>query len=163
MMADDPDYVALFEREYASQVRTAFLIIGDEDLAREVVQEAFARALARWRRLKGYDKPGAWVRMVTVRLSLRVRERRATEIVPPVGGDESGSTDRGADLDLLAAIRLLPDRQRAAIVLHYQCDLPIDEVASILRINSSTARVHLHRARTRLAELLGEESHDVQP
>ena len=71
MVADDPDFVSLFEREYQAQVRTAYLILGDEGLAREVTQEAFARALARWRRLRGYDKPGAWVRMVTVRLALR--------------------------------------------------------------------------------------------
>jgi hypothetical protein len=42
MVADDPDFVALFEREYASQVRTAYLILGDEGLAREVAQDPSA-------------------------------------------------------------------------------------------------------------------------
>jgi len=161
MVADDPDFVALFEREYASQVRTAYLILGDEGLAREVAQEAFARALARWRRLKGYDKPGAWVRLVTVRLALRTRDRRSVEQPPSARADEAPAVEQPADLDLVRAVRALPERQRAAVVLHYQCDLPVDEVAAIMRITPSTTRVHLHQARARLAELLGEETHDV--
>jgi RNA polymerase sigma factor (sigma-70 family) len=161
MVADDPDFVALFEREYAGQVRTAYLILGDEGLAREVAQEAFARALARWRRLKGYDRPGAWVRLVTVRLALRTRDRRSVEQPASARADEAPAVDHPADLDLVRAVRALPERQRAAVVLHYHCDLPVDEVAAILRITPSTTRVHLHQARARLADLLGEETHDA--
>jgi RNA polymerase sigma-70 factor, ECF subfamily len=47
--------------------------------------------------------------------------------------------------------------QRAAVVLFYFEDLPLSEIASILRCSEATVRVHLHRARKRLAELLGEE------
>ncbi len=52
--------------------------------------------------------------------------------------------------------------QRAAIVLFYFEDLPVAEIAHILDCAEPTARVHLHRARKRLAEVLGEEvSEDV--
>jgi RNA polymerase sigma-70 factor (ECF subfamily) len=44
--------------------------------------------------------------------------------------------------------------QRAAVVLHYLEDLPTDEVARALGCRPATARVHLHRARIRLGELL---------
>lgn len=42
-------------------------------------------------------------------------------------------------------------------MLHYYQDLPVNEVADVLGIKPSTASVHLHRARVRLAELLNEE------
>jgi RNA polymerase sigma-70 factor (ECF subfamily) len=66
-----------------------------------------------------------------------------------------------SDLDLVRVMGQLPPMQRAAIALHYLDDLSVDEVASTLRCAPSTARVHLHRGRMRLAELLHEERDDV--
>jgi RNA polymerase sigma factor (sigma-70 family) len=57
----------------------------------------------------------------------------------------------------MRAVRQLPGMQRAAVVLCYFEDLPLSEIADILRCSDATVRVHLHRARKRLAELLGEE------
>ena len=56
----------VFEQEYARLVRVAWLIMGDEGRAREIVQESFARALVRWDRVGGYDSPSAWLLTVTV-------------------------------------------------------------------------------------------------
>ena len=55
----------LFRAEFASMVRTAHLIVGDREVAREIAQESFTRLLARWDRVSAYDKPGAWLRLVT--------------------------------------------------------------------------------------------------
>ncbi len=82
---DNPDTLrALFDGEYAPLVRLATLITGDVAVAEVVVQEAFARALARWKRIEHYDKPGAWVRRVVIRLALRTRGKRAREMHAPV-------------------------------------------------------------------------------
>ena len=67
------------------------------------------------------------------------------------------STLRELDIDLIRAIRQLPPKQRAAIALRYVEDLPVSQIADILGCSTSTASVHLHRARTKLAELLEEE------
>ena len=64
---------------------------------------------------------------------------------------------RPLDIDLIRAIRQLPPKQRAAIALRYVEDLPVNQIADILGCSTSTASVHLHRARTKLAELLEEE------
>jgi RNA polymerase sigma-70 factor (ECF subfamily) len=61
------------------------------------------------------------------------------------------------DPELMAAIKQLPPAQRAAVVLHYVEDYSMTEVARIMDCSASTARVHLHRARTKLATILGEE------
>jgi RNA polymerase sigma-70 factor (ECF subfamily) len=54
------------------------------------------------------------------------------------------------------ALRRLSGSQRAAIVLHYFEDRTAAEIATILGCAEPTARVHLHRGRNRLRELLGE-------
>jgi RNA polymerase sigma-70 factor (ECF subfamily) len=61
------------------------------------------------------------------------------------------------DLDVADAVNRLPRGQRVAIVLHYYEDRPVAEIARILGCTESTARVHLHKGRKRLAELLREE------
>jgi RNA polymerase sigma-70 factor (ECF subfamily) len=66
-----------------------------------------------------------------------------------------------SDLDLIRALKQLPTQQRAAVVLYYFEDRPTAEIAHILGCSESTATVHLHKARKRLAELLGEEALDV--
>ena len=53
-------------------------------------------------------------------------------------------------------IRQLPGAQRAAIVLFYYEDRPVAEIAAILGCAEATARVHLHRGRKRMAQILGE-------
>ena len=67
------------------------------------------------------------------------------------------TTPPESPLDVAGAVRRLPTSQRAAIVLHYYEDRPVAEIASILGCAEATARVHLHRGRKRLAELLGED------
>ncbi len=64
------------------------------------------------------------------------------------------------DLDLMSAVRELPLRQRSVVALYYLEDRPMDEVANLMGCSPSTGWVHLHRARKRLAELLGEEASD---
>jgi RNA polymerase sigma-70 factor (ECF subfamily) len=61
------------------------------------------------------------------------------------------------DVDLVDAIQQLTPRQRAVVVLYYFEDRPVQEVADLVDCSASTVTVHLHRARQRLAEILGEE------
>lgn len=153
---ENDDFGGFFRREYAGAVRTAFVILGDGHRAQELAQEAFTRAYVRWGRLRTYERPGAWVRRVVIRLALRTRDRAAREVV---GTPEARSFDGDPALrpDVFAALSHLSRRQRAAVVLHYLDDLPIKQVAEMLGCRESTARVHLHRARLRLGELLGQE------
>lgn len=158
---DEPDgFSALMEREYVGLVRVALAIVGDMGLAHEVVQEAFTRALVRWRRISSYDKPGAWVRLVTVRLAVRAASRRRREETG-VAIPERGVVDGFTDLELRDAILALSAADRAVIVLHHLCDLPIDEVARITRARPGAVKVRLHRARRHLADALTMEVDDA--
>jgi RNA polymerase sigma-70 factor (ECF subfamily) len=151
----DVEFAWLFRTEYEPVVRTVYLILHDRDRARDVAQDAFTELLTRWSRISRYDRPDAWVRRVAIRMAMRQlhRERRR----PWVERELDPSTlPRPADVDLIRSIRRLPPVQRAAVVLFYFEDRPIAEVAHILDLSPGAARVTLHRARRRLAELLGE-------
>jgi RNA polymerase sigma-70 factor (sigma-E family) len=148
----------LFRDEYPAIVRTAYLMLGDRQAAEDVAQEAFVRLYARWRKVSRYDRPGAWVRRVAIREASRARRRpRALALAP----GQPDAAEPPADLDLQRALQSLPPNQRAAIVLHYLEDLPLAQVAELMGVATPTAKVHLHRARKRLALLLGEETNDV--
>jgi RNA polymerase sigma-70 factor (ECF subfamily) len=152
------DYDDLFRAHYPRVVRVVQSVLGDRARAEEVAQEAFVRVYVNWSRVSGYDRPDMWVRRVAVRLAVRVArrdrmrttlERRADEPPPPGPDDDS----RGA----LRLLPKLPRNQRLAVVLHYVDDLPVAQVARAMGCAEPTARVHLHRGRRRLEELLAKE------
>lgn len=159
-MSSRPEgFDALFRSEYPSIRRAAFLVTGDAETAAEVAQDAFAEAFARWRRVSRYDRPGAWVRRVAIRAAVRVRERDRRRVELSVTAhDEPDHSNRGHGnpSDITAALDALSPTQRAAVVLHYFEDLSVEETADVLGCEPSTASVHLHRARRRLADQLGE-------
>lgn len=135
-------------------VRTAYLIVGDQGLAREIAQESFARLLVRWEHVASYDKPGAWLRLVTVRQAVRVKDRRRREEVAIVPDRVPIASGEGERLDIVDALRRLPVQQRAAIVLYELHDLTVEEVARHLGTSASTVKTHLTRGRARLADVL---------
>jgi len=150
------DYTAFFLHEFAPVVRTVTLMLRDEARAEEIAQDAFAQLYLGWEKVSRYERPGAWVRRVAIRLAMRaIRRQRLWALVRrDLVRDD---TPPGSRLDVAGAVHRLPTAQRAAIVLHYYEDRPVAEIASILGCADATARVHLHRGRKRLAELLGED------
>lgn len=160
-MDRDEDFRNLFADESAQVTRTVYLIVQDQGRAEEITQDAFVQLFRNWRKVVNYDRPGAWVRQVAIRRAINAvnRERRLAaalarwlptlEPVVPEGPDVS--------VEVMSALAQLAPRQRAALVLFYFEDRPVDEVAELLRCAPSTAGVHLHRGRERLAQLLTEE------
>ena len=150
------EYVWLFRTEYEAVVRTVYLILHDRERARDITQDAFMELLIRWKRISRYERPDAWVRRVAIRMAVRFlnRERRRASLEREI---DPATLPQPVDVDLMRAIRQLPAVQRAAVVLFYFEDRPVAEVADILDVSAGAAKVALHRARKRLAELLGEE------
>lgn len=152
----EDDFANLFRAEFPSIVRTASLILGDPDRGNDIAQEAFTRLFVSWKKVSKYDRPGAWLRRVTIRLAGKEARRssllgaalRKLPVQVPIAAPHS---------DLQSALQELSHAQRSAVILHYLNDLPVREVAEALGCAEATAKVHLHRARKRLAEILGEE------
>lgn len=148
-----------FHAEFEPVVRTAYLVLHDQQAAEDVAQDAFSQLYRNWTKVSGYDNPRAWVRRVTIRMAVRLARREETRrVLSRRQSLHSAPVDR--DLDLAAALRTLPPQQRAAVALHYYEDRPADEVGKLLGCSASTVRSHLARARARLAELLADEEVD---
>lgn len=81
-MREHAGFEEFYQAHYGRMVALITAVIGDRAEAEDVVQDAFARALARWGRLSGYDLPEAWVRRVALRIAVDSgrRVRRATMV-----------------------------------------------------------------------------------
>jgi RNA polymerase sigma factor (sigma-70 family) len=133
--------------------RAVYAFAGDAEIASDAVAEAYAQVL---RRGTAVRDPAAWTWRTAFRICTGALKTRALE---GVSGAPTEHIDRYGDPDLLAALRRLPDAQRAAVVLFYYADLPIRDIAARLGSNSLAVRANLSRGRSRLRELLGD--HDA--
>ncbi len=133
---------------------------GRGQVAEEAVAEAFARALEHER---GIRDPVPWMYRTAFRIAAaELRRERNEDAEPP----EQDATAEPAGLgDLMGALLELSPNQRAAVVLRYEADLPVAEIARRMGMSAPTVRVHLHRGRKRLRELLGadEVSNEQEP
>jgi RNA polymerase sigma-70 factor (ECF subfamily) len=156
-VADHEEFRAFFEAEYRPLRRLGFLLTGDWGEAEELAQEAMVRTWRAWGRIRDRERPGAYARTVLVnrRRSLLRRSFRQARHDRALPGP---SPDLGEDgIVLWEAVRALPARQRAALVLRFYEDLPEAEVASILDAPVGTVKSLVHRGLGRLRERLGTE------
>ena len=150
----------LFRREFGSITRTAFLVVGDWEIAREIAQDAFVQALRHWRKVQRMENPGGWVRRVAIRDAVRSRRRQARGRSLEVERARLSEESAPLSLDVRAALLALPARQRAAIALYYLDDRPLGEIASLLGCSAGTVKTHLARGRQALNTVLGEDVTD---
>ena len=163
----DPDALvaALFAEHAPSLVRLAGLFCDDRNAAEDLVQEAFIRLHRSAHTIKDPAKAAAYLRSILMNLardhnrrglmSLRHRSTMGEPQVAP--GFEDAAIASGEDRAVLAAVRLLPDRQRACLVLHYYMELSESETAATLGISKSSVKTHCRRALTALEATLEEQ------
>jgi RNA polymerase sigma-70 factor (sigma-E family) len=165
MPADDADFRAFVEQRWGQLNRTAYLLTGDRGIAEDLVQAALEKAHRHWARILRKDAPEVYVRRVMVNTALSWRRRRRVAEVPLLAGDESrGATDdpygrADTRYEVLAALRRLPPRTRAVLVLRYFEDLSEAEIARALRCSPGSVKSQASRGLARLrAELTAPES-----
>jgi RNA polymerase sigma-70 factor (ECF subfamily) len=145
-----------FREVYPRARQVAYRILGNRQEAEDAAADAFARALASWRRVKGLSYREAWVLRVTANVAIDVTRRRKRAAnrppEPPVPADEPGA-DR---LALLQLLERLPRRQRDVLVLRYLTDLTDVQVAECLSLSLGTVKTHAHRGLSGLRELLSD-------
>jgi RNA polymerase sigma-70 factor, ECF subfamily len=156
----DRRFAELYEAEFAAVYRACYALCGDRQLAEDAAQEAFARALERWRRLRERPWAAGWVATTALNVVRRSLRRRGAEPRPEPGAGQAGTDGTDDRLDLIRAIRALPARQQEAVVLHYVADLPVSDVAEAMGVETGTVKAHLARAREALARTLGGERVD---
>ena len=144
--------------------------------ADDLSQEAIARAIERADDLHDGAAAEGWLFRIatTVCLDHLRRERRAralTELVDPVAFEDAPAPAAGPEatallrddvrLAIVAALQHLAPKQRAALLLHDVCGLPLAEVAGTIGTNGNAVKATLHRARAALDRARGRTDVDV--
>lgn len=151
-------FSAFFGKHYERLLRATYLVVGSRAAAEDITQDAFVVAWRKWDRIAGYERPDLWVTRVAIRMAIRHVSRARLIARDTRDNDLVLTAEPGADGELLAKVAGLPPAQRAAIVLFYYEDRPVEQVAEIIGCATATARVHLHRARTRLKVMIEQEA-----
>lgn len=145
------------DRLWSVAVRT----LADAAEAEDALQDALLSALRAAAGFRGDAQVSTWLHRIVVNASLdRMRRRQARPTVP-LADDAHAPAPRDAiaerelRLDVHAALRRIPDEQRAAVVLVDMEGWPVAAVADTLGVPVGTVKSRCARGRARLAELLG--------
>ena len=157
----EAEFREFYSTRWHRLLRTAYLLTGDHGRAEELLQSAMMRAYRHWRRIERTDAPEVYVRRIMVNLSITWwRRRRVPEVltgsVPEYGGADGQAAHAQRD-ELAQAVRKLPPRMRAVLVLRYFEDLSEADTAHALGCSVGTVKSQSHAAIKHLRTLLGPE------
>ncbi len=159
---DDGDEFREFAAARAGQLfRVAYLVCGDWHEAQDLVQTTLAKLFVAWHRVQRAQSPDSYARKVLMNAFLSQRRlKRATEtpVADPAVPVAVGADDPDLRLTLVAALRKLPPRSRAVIVLRYVDDHSIDAVAQALDISPAAVKSLNTRGLAQLRDLLGADA-----
>jgi RNA polymerase sigma factor (sigma-70 family) len=152
VVVDQVSFEDLYDGQRHAAIRLATMLTGSRAEAEELVQDVFLRVHQRWHEV---EHPPAYVRQAVVNAcrSHRRREERAAAREARVAIVEEVPAALPDD-GLRAALRALPERQRAVLVLRYFEDLPDEEIARLLGCRRATVRSMARRALQQLREVV---------
>jgi len=170
-VAGDRDaYAQIFKRQEDKIRRSAYFMLHDANAADDVTQETFAKGLAHIATYRGESNPQAWFYSIALNVcrhmlrsarngaevtgsqklerGQRPRRARTRGAFTMASGKETGRL-------LSVALGFLTEAQREVFILHYQDELPYDQIGQVLGIKPGAARALAHRAKAVLRSRLG--------
>jgi RNA polymerase sigma-70 factor (ECF subfamily) len=162
LAGDSEAFGILFSRHSGRLWAVALRTVGDPEDAADALQEAMISAFRRAGDFRGDSAVSTWLHRIVVNAAIDRLRRRPTRTVSwPSDPDElepfftPGTADATETrLDVDAALRMLPPRQRAALVLVDMMGYPVAEVAAILGVSQGTVKSRCARGRARLLPYL---------
>jgi RNA polymerase sigma-70 factor (sigma-E family) len=156
---------ALYQAHAVSMIRIALLMLGDRAAAEDVVQDAFLGVFRRWHGVNDPGKAEAYIRSAVLngcRDAVKRRDRRnRRDLLAGFDLGELPSAEAVALISedrrrILAGLRLLPGRQREALVCRYYLELSEEETASAMGVSRGTVKSTTSRAIAALGRMLRE-------
>lgn len=145
----------LYQERYSAFRNAIAPIVGNREVAHDVVQEAFAQALRDNHRLRSSDSLAPWIWRIASRLALRERGRlRSGENLDDLAL-VAHDAERYPEID--AAVRSLPPKRRMVIFLRYFADFSYAEIADALGVSEGTVAATLAQGRAALKNQLAKE------
>ncbi|TPQ19948.1 SigE family RNA polymerase sigma factor [Streptomyces sporangiiformans] len=161
--AASAEFHDFFERHYAELARLAHLLTGESDAADDLAADALLALWHRWDRVRAADHPVAYARGVVAnlarsRIRSAVRERRRITLFWSQRDESSENPDIPAVVDVQDALRTLPFRKRACVVLRHAFDLSEKDTALALGVSVGTVKSQTSKGMAELLRLLGAEN-----
>ena len=158
--ADLAEIEAVYRCRLAELQRVATAITGSREAGRDVVQDAFARAVHRRAQFRREGSLEGWIwRIVVSSARDGVRRLAATQALPLEEGEDAWSavgTSAEEYEEVRGLIARLPERQRLVLFLRYYADLDYATIAEALAISGGTVGATLNQAREALLQMLTE-------
>lgn len=158
MTRRDEEEFTEYARVAAARLRrTAYLLCHDWYLAQDFTQTALAKLYVHWGRIRSRETPDAYARKVLLRVFLDHQRRGSSREVVVERPAERAAPDGQPELraTLLDALRRIPPRDRAILVLRYWEDQSVGTVAELIGVSEATVKTQSARGLARLRALLG--------
>ena len=158
----EADFERLYRNTYRQILGTLITLLGDTSMAEDCTQDTFERAYKNWGTWRPDAPAEAWLHRIAINVAIserrHLRLREAGEVIKRLGrpaapADPAALVERS---DLLKAIRKLPTKQAAALVLRHYHGYSNREIAAALGVPDQTVASRLAAARKQLQVTLAE-------
>jgi RNA polymerase sigma factor (sigma-70 family) len=146
---------AVYRRRGTDFYRFALARTSDPELARDAVQEGFARAIRAAHTFRGSGSLEAWIGRCVLNAAIDASRRAGAQELEILADDDTRLSVE-PDGDVREALRRLPVRQRDALFLRYYLDFDYATIAETLDVEVGTVSATLHAARENLLQALQE-------
>jgi RNA polymerase sigma-70 factor (sigma-E family) len=160
---DDPGFHDYVTARRPALLRTACLLTGNQADAEDLLQAVLAKTYLAWRRIEDFGSLDGYVRRAMVNTHISWWRQRRLEEYPTDDIPDQPVSDHAGESEmhdsLSRALRRLPERMRAAVVLRYYEDMSEAEIAGVLGVSLGTVKSTVSRAVAKLridAELIGD-------
>lgn len=160
-MGDREAHFRLYKLYSRAMYNVGYRIIGNEEDAEDVLQEAFVSAFKNLESYRGDATFGAWLKRIVVNKSINVIKKRKENVLAQEEEFDVPAEEAEADYrpelsvdKVRKCIEMLPDGYRSVLSLYLLEGYDHEEIAGILGITESTSKSQLNRAKGKLRELL---------
>jgi RNA polymerase sigma-70 factor, ECF subfamily len=169
-----PEDFEVLVREHQKRIyRILFSLLHDADEADCLTQECFLRAFRKRASFRGEASLGTWLTRIAINLARdRARNRRlafwkrkvpdfqaaAETICDPYQSPEGRFLAQEQVAIIWSAVKDLPEKRRTAFVLRYAEEMPLEEIAAVMNLETGTVKTHLWHATQAVRRHLGRRS-----
>lgn len=156
--ARDGDFTEFVHASWPGLYRTAYLLLGDRGLAEDLAQTALAKTYAAWSRIDEPSAAPAYARRTLINTASSWFRKKGwrNELPTMTMPDTAVISDPSTRPAVIDALRELPPRQRAVVVLRFYEDLSVNETADALGCSTGTVKSQTFEAFAKLRVLLGD-------
>lgn len=162
------DFDRLYRDSYARVLRMLVGVLRDRPAAEECVQDAFVKAFKAWPKWRPDAPAEAWLHRIALNVAISYRRREGLrtlgQVLSRFGSSRAttGAHDPADSSELLTALRHLPPRQAAVLVLRFNHGYTNREIAASLGVAESTIASRLAAAKLRLRRQLEAGAQDPE-